>query len=277
MNQNDKNRADGDEFGWLPLDWRPGFSLRRAPDGGVLGRFFGAELSSIYQLVVDAGDAHRVGREAFVRSHANGDLSLSPWSLFSMVADDAVLVGLDRLCRTLHVLNDPLAGAAEAADELLFLNVHGRLLAAVSEDHGHAFRRILDLIDRKLAARVVIETPEAACADPRLLGFVLANYRLNGFKVAANVRSLAELTSLLGELRPNFVKVDARHLRVADYAAFAELALSHAARPVFTRVERPEQRAALATVEGAWAQGFAYGEVELPQSVQTPRSNALAA
>lgn len=262
------NRADSDDFGWLPLDWRPGFSLRRAPGGAVVGRFYGAELSSVYQPVVDAAGVRRVGREAFVRSHANGDLSLSPWSLFSMVADDAVLVGLDRLCRTLHVLNDPLAGVAEAADELLFLNVHGRLLAAVSEDHGHAFRRILDLVDRRLAAAVVIETPEAACAAPGLLAFVLANYRLNGFKVAANVRSLAELTGLLAEVRPNFVKVDARHLRLEDYGAFAELALRHAARPVFTRVERPAQRAALAAVEGAWAQGFAYAEVPLPQGLR---------
>lgn len=256
--------AGADEFGWLPQHWRPGFSLRRAPDGRVLGRFYGAELSSVFQPVVEAGSLRRVGREAFVRSDAGGEPGLSPWSLFSMVADDAVLVGLDRLCRTLHVLNDPLAHDPAAADELLFLNVHGRLLAAVSEDHGHAFRRILDFIDRRLAARIVIETPEAACADPRLLGFVLANYRLNGFKVAANVRSLSGLAGLLGELRPNFVKVDARHLRLTDYAAFAELAAAHAVRPVFTRVESAQQREVLAAVDGAWAQGFAYPEVALP-------------
>lgn len=256
--------ASTDDFGWLPLRWRPGLSLRRAPDGTVLGRFYGAELSSVYQAVVDAGSGRRVGREAFVRSHANGDLSLSPWSLFSLVADDEVLVGLDRLCRTLHVLNDPLAHDPAAADELLFLNVHGRLLAAVSEDHGHAFRRILDLLGRKASTGFVIETPEAACAEPRLLAFVLANYRLNGFKVAANVRSLADLSALLAELRPNFVKVDVRHLRAEEIAPFAELALRHAARPVFTHVERAAHREALAGVEGAWAQGFAYPEVQVP-------------
>jgi len=246
----------GDAFEWLPLDWQPGLSLRRDANGAVVGRFFAAELTSVYQPVValeGESGMRRVGREALVRSHAGGGAGLSPWGLFSMVADDDALVGLDRLCRTLHTLNDPLA---EARDECLFLNVHGRLLAAVTEDHGRAFRRILDLLGRP-SINVVIETPESACADPQLLAFVLSNYRLNGFKVAVNVNSVGELEKLFGELRPNFVKIDSRRLRREEFAAFAELAAAHGALPVFTRVERAELRAEVAALDGAWAQGYA--------------------
>lgn len=254
------SKRKGDGLEWLPLTWRPGFSLRRqGPEGAgaVVGRFFSAELSSVYQPIVDAASGQRVGREAFVRSHSAGRADLSPWNLFSLVADDDTLVGLDRLCRTVHVLNDPLAGAP---DELLFLNVHGRLLAAVADDHGRAFRRVLDVL-RRPPAGVVIETPEAACADPRLLAFVLTNYRLNGFRVAANVSSIADLEAVLHEVRPSFVKIDWRQLGRFDEAAqFVRLADEQGVRTIFTRVEQAEALAQLARLPNVWAQGYAVAD-----------------
>lgn len=253
-------------FEWLPVTWRPGLALRRGGDGVVVGRFYGSALSSVYQPLIDTASGERVGREAFVRCHAGGEPGLSPWSLFSLVADDDTLVGLDRLCRTLHVLNDP---RAQASGEALFLNVHGRLLAAVTEDHGRAFRRVVDAL-RRPAAGIVIETPEAACADLRLLSFVLSNYRLNGFRVAVNVGSLAALDAVLAEMRPNFVKIDVRNLRGEERSAFVERAQAAGVLPVFTRVGDVATLEALRGLRGAWAQGFAAAPLLVPAAEVRP-------
>lgn len=245
-----------DRLEQLPLAWRPGMSLRRLPDGTVVGRFYGAELSSVFQPIVDVVSGRRIGYEAFVRSHAAGEVSLSPWGLFSLVADDDTLVGLDRLCRTLHVLNDP----REREDELLFLNVHGRLLAAVTEDHGRAFRTVLDVLGRNPHS-IVIETPESACSEPAMLAVVLSNYRLNGFRVAANVSSLGDATVLLGQLRPDFLKVDARHVSAgANSRRLHRQAREHGAGIVFTRVSRLEELDALRRLPDLLVQGYALGD-----------------
>lgn len=264
METNNKHKG-GERFDWLPLDWQPGQSLRRLDSGVVVGRFLGAELSSVYQPIIEVGSGRQVGREAFVRCHAGGEAALSPWNLFSLVADDVTLVGLDRLCRTLHALNDPRTDE----DELLFLNVHGRLLAAVSEDHGAAFRRVLDVLRLK-AANVVIETPEVTCRDPRLLSFVHANYRINGFRVAANLGSLADARTVFAQLRPNFVKIDPRNLRSAEERAeLLVLAAAHGTAVVFTRVGEYRQLDELGTDArgtdaGVYAQGYAIADVSPP-------------
>lgn len=261
-----------DRLEWLPLDWRPGMSLRRLPDGLVVGHFYGAELSSVFQPIVDAASGRRIGFEAFVRCHAAGEATLSPWNLFSLVADDDVLIGLDRLCRTLHVLNDP----RESEDELLFLNVHGRLLAAVAEDHGRAFRRVLDVLGKK-AGRIVIEAPEPASRELRLLSFVLANYRINGFQVATNTASVADTAAVLNEVRPNFLKVDARHLSDADGRNGVHARVAGAgARVVFTRVAQAGDAAALVSLSGAAVQGYAVAE-PLPPAFWRRNARQLAA
>lgn len=256
----DHGRGGG--LDWLPLTWKPGFSLRRQPDGRVIGRFLNAHLTSLYQPIIEAASDRIVASEAFVRCHNGGDeLGLSPWNLFSLVADDDTLVGLDRLCRTLHVLNHPEPGDSDA---LLFLNVHGRLLPAVAEDHGHAFRRVLMALDRP-SANIVIETPVAACDDPKLLAFVLSNYRLNGFKVGANIGSVRDLESVLSEVRPNFVKIDSRTInKIEDARRFVSVATSEGVRSIFTRVEQQDFIVGLREVPGVWLQGHAVAEAVGP-------------
>lgn len=260
------DRERGGRLDWLPLTWKPGFSLRRQPDGRVIGRFFSAHLTSLFQPIVEVSTDRVVGSEAFVRCHNGDEVGLSPWNLFSLVADDDTLVGLDRLCRTLHVLNHP---EPPGSDALLFLNVHGRLLPAVAEDHGHAFRRVLMALDRP-SANIVIETPAAACADPKLLAFVLSNYRLNGFKVGANVGSVRDLESVLREVRPNFVKIDSRTLTQTEAArSFVAIAAAEGVRTIFTRVEQQDFIFSLREVPGVWLQGHSVAESVRPRNSST--------
>lgn len=190
----------------LPRQRTPGKQLHRQDDGRVVGDWVGLELSSAFQPIVDAAGAV-VGREAFLRSAGDDDQGLSPWTLFSTATDDTRLIALDRLARTLHLLNALVGGNTVP----LFLNVHGRLLAAVGDDHGRAFRRVVDALGVR-PEQIVIETPLEASAQPDLLAFVLRNYRNNGFRVAVNVASAAQWQSIASAIHPHFVKIDSRKL-----------------------------------------------------------------
>lgn len=245
----------------LPLERLAGAGLRRADDRSVLGDWFGCELSSVFQPVVDSAGGGIVGHEAFLRIHGGGHRELSPWALFSANADDQRLVALDRLARTVHTLN---AGALGARRGLLFLNVHGRLLAAVGDDHGAAFRRVVEALGLD-TGDIVIETPLAAADQPDLLAFVLRNYRQNGFQVAVNVESAAQWAQLAHGVPAQFVKIAGDTLCAGGETVAQAAARLHAlksarsdVRVVLTRLETP-----LATElagAGVLVQGHAYGQ-----------------
>jgi EAL domain-containing protein (putative c-di-GMP-specific phosphodiesterase class I) len=239
----------------LPLP--AGFGVSTLADGTSVGRFLHTDLSSVFQPLIESGSGRCAGHEAFVRAHGGGAREIAPWNLFSLVADDATLVALDRLCRIVHVLNFLRVPAARELRGRLFLNVQGRLLAAVREDHGRTFREALDKLEFE-AARIVIETPEMASPERKLLALVLSNYRLNGFRVAANVSGLAELESLLRMVRPDFVKIDARQVAQPEAVQRAVALIRDAgARPIFTRVESVEQRDCLLALPDVLLQGRA--------------------
>lgn len=249
----------------LPPDLR----IRRLGDGTAVGRFLRSDLSSVFQPIVD-GAGVIVGYEAFVRAHGQGARDIAPWNLFALVAGDEALVALDRLCRVVHALN--FLPHAETAGRL-FLNVHGRLLAAVQEDHGHSFREAIELIGLD-ARRVVIETPESANGEAKLLALVLSNYRRNGFAVAANVRDADDLASLLAMVRPDYIKLDARGFR-RDGALVEAIRRveDHGARPVAMRVGDRSLRDRLLGMTGVLLQGFALAPpatIPWRQAAQSP-------
>ena len=189
-------------------------------------------------------------------------VSGQPWGIFS----------LDRLARTLHLLNALVAGHTLP----LFLNVHGRLLAAVGDDHGRAFRRVVDALGVSPAS-IVIETPVEASAQPDLLTFVLRNYRANGFRVAVNLDSLAQWQAISSHAWPDFVKIDSRKLGSGSPAREALewlTALRGDATPILTHVEdaSPDYRS-LAAGNPLWLQGYAYG---LPEAGEVARPAPVA-
>lgn len=237
---------------WSHLPLPEGAGLRALADGTAIGRYLRMDLASVFQPLIDGGGAC-VGHEAFVRAHGRGDLGLTPWGLFSLADEGRALVALDRLCRIVHTLNFLRADPAGK----LFMNVHGRLLAAVAEDHGRAFRRILDLL-AFAPGRVVIEIPPTANENRRLLALALANYRRHGFAVAINVAGPAALPALLRAVQTDYVKIDGRGAsRPELMRTAAELARASGARPVFTRIETAQQRDFLLAQPGVLLQGRA--------------------
>ncbi|ATE62495.1 signaling protein [Thauera sinica] len=234
----------------------------------MVGDWFGCELASVFQPIVEPAGGRIAGFEAYLRVHGSGERELSPWALFSSNADDGRLIALDRLARTVHALN--FITSVED-DGLLFLNVHGRLLAAVSEDHGAAFRKVLDALGLP-PDRIVIETPVSASSQPDLLTFVLRNYRLNGFCTAVNLASPAQWKALSQVVPAHYVKIRGDTLTPGDEGHAETLqSIAQKATVVVTRLE--EKTTALPA--SALAQGYAYGLPAQRAAIAGPERFAL--
>jgi EAL domain-containing protein (putative c-di-GMP-specific phosphodiesterase class I) len=233
-------------------------------DGKAQGRFFNCTMTSAFQAVrrLDSGAA--VAFEGLARSAGPGDQGLSLWKLLDHAASDDESIALDRLCRMLHSINffrqAQASGGGAGPD--LYLNVHDRLLSAVSSNHGHAFQRILNALGLPIG-RIVLQLPAVTPNQGWLLNYVADNYRRNGFRLAVNCASPHEAIGLLDRLHPDVFKLDARDL--GDGAAAAELLAICAAagiRVVFKRLDTPRALATLhsiaATGQAVFVQGYLF-------------------
>jgi len=173
--------------------------------GQVQGQFFNCALTSVFEPLITLADREIVAHEGAMHTYAEDGVGLAAWKLFAMAADDATLVSLDRLSRLLHAIN---YFAAEGEHKLV-LNVHNRLLAAVADDHGAAFRRALQSLGLPLE-RFVIQVPASANDDLPLLLHVVGNYRRNGFAVSLQASDPAEAGALMAHALPDWLKLDMR-------------------------------------------------------------------
>lgn len=207
-------------------------------EGKAQGRFFNCTMSSAFQPVRELGSGEVRAYEGLARSVSAQDKGLSLWKLLDHAASDDESVELDRLCRMLHAINFfRQADAAPNAAADLYLNVHDRLLSAVSSNHGHAFRRILDALELPLS-RVVLQLPVATPQQGWLLNYVSDNYRRNGFRFTVNVDSAADALQVLDRLRPDGFKLDTRVLHdTAGILALLKRAREENVSVIFKRVE----------------------------------------
>lgn len=245
-------------------------SVRLDADGKALGRFFNCTMTSAFQPIrrlaahpaADLQQGELIGFEGLARSASAADAGLSLWKLLDHSASDDESIELDRLCRMLHAINffrQPAAGQAD-----LYLNVHDRLLSAVSSNHGHAFQRILDALELPIS-QIVLQLPAVTPHQGWLLHYVADNYRRNGFRLAVNVASVQEASSLLARLQPDTIKLDAREL--GDETAAADLLAQCAAaqvRVIFKKLESAKalaslQRIAALARQPVLAQGYLLG------------------
>jgi EAL domain-containing protein (putative c-di-GMP-specific phosphodiesterase class I) len=191
--------------------------------------------------------------------HADGGERASPWSVFAQAADDAELVTLDRLCRTVHALNYFPAASSEA---VLFLNVEQRLLTGVSADHGAYFESILALLGIA-PGRVTIVMPPTAQDNPVAFVRAAISYRIRGYRVLAQVRSLSETD--LGHVfmaDPHYVAIDAPLPDAAQLTPFVESLARRRIQAVMRRVETVEQAGAARRAGIELLQGRLFGETQ---------------
>lgn len=239
------------------------------------GRYFNCTLTSVFQPLRVLGSGQVLAHEAFIRSAADGQPGLSVWRLLEGAASDEESIELDRLCRMLHAVNFFGQPGADAAD--LYLSVHERLLAAVSNNHGMVFRRVLESLGLPLR-RIVLQLPQARSSHRFLLQYVADNYQRSGFRVALNVADAAEGLRMLQLMRPDAIKVDARAL--ADTAPVQELAQACAAQGiclVFKRVDRQAVSDALLGLPSLGMPLLVQGRLwDLPQALLHAQEPACA-
>lgn len=223
-------------FARLPSeDMRADARVWKDAEGRAQGRYFNCTLTSVFQPVREIDTGRIAGYEAYARSYSDKNAGLSLWKLLDQAADDDESVELDRLCRMLHAINFYRQSGTQGAD--LHLSVHDRLLAAVSANHGLAFKRILEGLGLP-SENVVLQLPPVKPAQGWLLNHVADNYRFNGFRYAVSAASASDALPLLDRVRPNAVKIDAREIN--DPQAVTSLltrAPDYGARVIFKRVE----------------------------------------
>lgn len=225
-----------DYIGRLPRLAMPGHRIWLNAGNQAQGRYFNCTLTSVFQPLRASASGGVVAHEAFIRSAADGRPGLSVWRLLEGAASDEESIELDRLCRMLHAVNFFRQAGADGAD--LYLSVHERLLAAVSNNHGMVFRRVLESLGLPLR-RIVLQLPQARASHRFLLQYVADNYQRSGFRVALNVADAAEGLRMLQLMRPDAIKVDARELGDGNATqALAQECASRGIGLVFKRIEK---------------------------------------
>ncbi len=232
-------------------------SLRVADSHTVVGKFYEFQLASGFQSIIRLATREVVGYDAYARSYAaDGDV-ISPWGLFARAADDETVVQLDRLCRLVHTIN---YFSQEGATAPLYLRVHGRLLAAITQDHGLAFRRMIDTLGIA-PSQIVLQLPGEASQDVLLIGIIIDNYKKAGFKVGVNANTVDDALSMVHLHSPDVLKLD---IRTSGDPRQQLPQLLAAARQVptqiiFKRVENEAFATQLIQLGAEYAQGYFFG------------------
>ncbi|MGH8467481.1 MAG: EAL domain-containing protein [Gammaproteobacteria bacterium] len=200
-----------DQMRVAPMRFLPEDPIR-SRYGAVEGYFGPLRLTSVFQPLVAIASSGRlaVGHQAYLRAFGANHAALPAPEVFASAREAAAIVYLDRLCRTVHMLNF-LRQANE--DGCLFLHVHARHILAVPHDHGEYFEGLLHRCGLT-PERIVIQVgpPSIANADERRrTQAALRNYRRRGYRLALNVTSGVHRGNILehvSELQPDYVRLD---------------------------------------------------------------------
>jgi EAL domain-containing protein (putative c-di-GMP-specific phosphodiesterase class I) len=240
--------------------------------GEYTSEFAGMHLASAFQPIYDIelGDFH--GHEALLRPKLGDIQEVTPDFAFTYADKSDKLVKLDRVSRTLHVLN---YHEIFKENGLLFLNVHPSLLVRVNE-HGKVFEGILH--DHAVATnRVVIEVRDFDTFDvatdlleyEQQLEAAIKNYQDRGYKIAIDrFGSANSIVSRLWKLNPDYVKFDIHFLQQAAVDAIVRQALislvnlvkSLGAEPILAGVETKSQLHLAIDAGAHLIQGYLFGQ-----------------
>lgn len=213
---------------------RAAWSVARAPffleEGAVVAGFYGIRLESAFEALFDRAD-QIIGHQAQLQAFGPRGNSISPRAPYAVALDEDSIVYLDRLVRTLHVINatgQPLPG-------FLVLEVHPWHIARVPRDHGAVFEGILEDCGRS-PRDIVLEITDAAAQDAGHLARAIASFQARGFRIALRQRGPdpLELESLLA-LEPDILTLGRPHLLAAEASADAGRELAARVRRIRNR------------------------------------------
>lgn len=132
-------------------------------------------------------------------------------------SDSDTIINLDRLTRTVHMLNYlPFVNQ----DNVLFLEVDPRHVVGVQRDHGAYFAEVIErcgLATRNVVIAMTLNSLYVSHQDRLLTG--LNNYRSRGYRIALNTGNLNSVTSvwdLVKRIEPDYIRVHASQQYVAE-------------------------------------------------------------
>ena len=172
-------------------------------NGAVFAQSFHGCISSAFKPVIRASDGALIGHHALLRVQGAAGERIAPRAVVAQAVDESALVKLDRLCRTVHLLN--YLPSAEAGSNL-FLDLESRLLSDVTASHGAFHDSILALMGIA-PGRVVIVMPPSAFEKRADFVRAAISYRIRGYRVLAQVRSIADADDVL-LADPHYVVID---------------------------------------------------------------------
>ena len=232
-------------------------SLFLADSGKICGNWQGYILTSVFQPIFRSNDPDKVfGYDAFVRCTSPTQPPVAPDQLFLNAIDQENIIQLDRLCRTIHLLNFILL---DNQDPLLFLNVNEGLINAVDDNHGSSFRKVIDVLGFS-PNRIIIELPVSLINQPRQLHFALQNYRLNSLEVAVHIRSTQDLINLTDSSPIHYINIDAAFLKSGTTALDQLNALTTASGNANIILTDNDEKYNLIGTSKLFLQGHAYGK-----------------
>ncbi|WP_374245818.1 EAL domain-containing protein [Zoogloea sp.] len=173
-----------------------------------------------FQPIVGRAGSHPAGHEAHLHVLGAGAAAAPAQAVFLEARDDAELVHLDRMARTLHALNFLLE--REQHGGFLALNVHPQLIRAVRDHHGHVFETVLARCGLT-PDRVLLELTDDGFEPAGPLAAAIAEYRERGYRVAIDNfgRHTADLERL-AQLAPDVVKLDRSLIGHAGHLSLAK-------------------------------------------------------
>lgn len=252
------------------------FGLRRT-EHGYAGQFAELELHSHFQPLIRAAGLRPVAYEALLRARPQGSGGpfVAPETALAAARNAEEAMHLDRLCRVVHAANF----ARQTPGGLdLYLNVSGRHLLAVSNNHGSTFEELLACCGLE-PQRVVLEILESSVEDLALLQEAVTAYKRRGFRIAIDDFGCRHSNfDRLWQIEPDLVKLDRGLVQQAVANPRAALILPRligmirdlGAEVVCEGIETAEQHARCVAAGADLLQGYHYAR-------PAPRLQAFAA
>ncbi|SFD98207.1 EAL domain-containing protein [Nitrosomonas sp. Nm166] len=175
------------------------------------------------------------------------------------------IISLDRLCRTVHMLNylshSPNSG-------VIFLDVDPRHILGVQQEHGAYFEKIIfkcGLVTKNIVISTTINSSYVLNHKELLDG--LYNYRRHGYQIALNIGSLYAATGLwdlIVKLKANYLRINAPHIEtirhsdaiwLSDLKKLTELQNLTGGQAILQQVNQKEQANIVASAGFELVQG----------------------
>ncbi|MFN4328748.1 MAG: hypothetical protein ACK4FF_07720 [Limnobacter sp.] len=170
----------------------------RNADGRVFGRFQDQVITSRFLPIQDLETGELIGHAAATEDEAGQPVELDLDNL-----DSNTFIASDRLLRALHTLN---YYGVSPLPVRLYLDVNQRFFTSVVDNHGKAFRLLIESLGLG-AGHFVIQVVANELTDLSTLAFAADNYRRNGFLTGLHARTPLEANSLIAQIRPDFLSL----------------------------------------------------------------------